>query len=145
MRLSERLGRAGEYYVCFILSQLSDTVALVPHGSHADIIFEWKNKLYKCQVKTASKRLRVISKHTGKAKRTKYKFDLRRGSHTKKRHYKESDVDIYALFILPLNKVIFVPGQTKKLSHRYSRTEAEQIVTKQSFLDCVNKDSTSKL
>ena len=35
---------------------ISDSVTILPHSSHADIIFEYKSKLYKCQVKTASKK-----------------------------------------------------------------------------------------
>jgi len=145
LRRSERIGKAGEYYVCFILSQLSDLVCLVPHGSHADIVFEWKDKLYKCQVKTVSKRNRVISKHTGKIYRTNYKFELRRGSHTKNRTYEEDHNDIYALFIIPLKKVIFLPGNLKKQSFRFSRTEAEQISTKDSFLDSVQQRLNEKI
>ncbi len=145
MRRSERIGRAGEYYVCFVLSQLSDTVSLIPHGSHADIIFEWKDKLYKCQVKTVSKRRKVISKHTGESYRTGFKFDLRRGSHSKNRSYKAEDVDIYALFIIPLRKVIFIPGNLKKISFIFQRTEAEQISTKDTFLDSVQQRLNEKI
>ena len=39
-RQSERVGRSGEYLVASVLSTLSDTVTVMPHGSKADIIFE---------------------------------------------------------------------------------------------------------
>ena len=55
---------------------ISDSVTILPHSSHADIIFEYKSKLYKCQVKTASKKERVISKHTGKSYRTNWALIL---------------------------------------------------------------------
>jgi len=38
-RQSERVGRSGEYLVASVLSTLSDTVTVMPHGSKADIIF----------------------------------------------------------------------------------------------------------
>ena len=55
-RLTERVGRRGEYFVASILAQVSDTVLIVPHGAEADIVFEYKRKLYKCQVKTKTKK-----------------------------------------------------------------------------------------
>ena len=51
---TERVGRFGEYLTAAILSQVSDTVTIVPHNASADIIFEHNLKLYKCQVKTQS-------------------------------------------------------------------------------------------
>ena len=53
-RATERTGRAGEYAVASFLSLESDTVHVLPHGSHADIIFEIDDTMYKCQVKTAA-------------------------------------------------------------------------------------------
>ena len=53
-RKSERIGRSGEYAVASFLSLESDTVHVLPHGSHADIVFEINNTMYKCQVKTVA-------------------------------------------------------------------------------------------
>ena len=39
-RQTERIRRSGEYAVASFLSLESDTVHVLPHGSHADIIFE---------------------------------------------------------------------------------------------------------
>jgi hypothetical protein len=39
-RQSERVGRSGEYLVASVLSTLSDTVTVMPHGSKADIKLE---------------------------------------------------------------------------------------------------------
>ena len=52
-RATERVGRSGEYLTAALLSQISDTVLIVPHGSEADIVFEHEARLYKVQVKTA--------------------------------------------------------------------------------------------
>ena len=50
-RVTERLGRSGEYFTASVLALVSDTVIIVPHGAEADIIFDYEDKLYKCQVK----------------------------------------------------------------------------------------------
>ena len=46
-RDTERLGRSGEYIVAAYLSLYSDTVSIIPHGSHADIIAEFEDQLLK--------------------------------------------------------------------------------------------------
>jgi hypothetical protein len=58
-RTTERVGRSGEYFVASLLSQISDTVLMVPHSAEADLLFEYNNTLYKVQVKTKTK----IEKH----------------------------------------------------------------------------------
>ncbi len=55
LRATERVGRSGEYLTAALISLVSDTVMVVPHGSEADLVFEHNNKLYKVQVKTQSK------------------------------------------------------------------------------------------
>ena len=75
-RQSERIGRSGEYLVASVLSSLSDTVPVMPHGSKADIIFEVGQTLYKCQVKT--------QKQIEKARKS-WRFELRCGAHYKTR------------------------------------------------------------
>ena len=107
-RATERVGRSGEYLTAALLSQVSDTVLVVPHGSEADIVFEHENKLYKVQVKTSSK----INKG-----RVNWRFDMRRGSHTKDRFYKDQAIDIFALVSLKYRNVVFVkPMQQKQLT-----------------------------
>lgn len=138
-RQSERLGRAGEYYVCSVLSTLSDTVTILPHGSTADVLFEWNNKIYKCQVKTVSKKHSVISKHTGRKYRTNYKFDLRRGSHSKERKYIDGEIDVFALYIQPEQKVIFIPASISKRSFRFDNEKILKINTDETFFDSVQQ------
>ena len=87
-RITERVGRSGEYFVASLLSQISDTVLVIPHSAEADILFQYDNILYKVQVKTKTK----IEKH-----RTNWRFDMRRGSHTKNRNYEDGSIDIFAL------------------------------------------------
>ena len=98
-RATERVGRSGEYLTAALLSLVSDTVLIVPHGSEADIVFEHNNKLYKVQVKTSSKI------NTG---RVNWRFDMRRGSHSKDRQYQKQAVDIFALVSLKYRNVVFI-------------------------------------
>ena len=95
-RATERTGRAGEYAVASFLSLESDTVHVLPHGSHADIIFEIDDTMYKCQVKTAALRKMCHKTH----KRVNWCFDMRRGANTKIRDYKQGMVDLYAFYCL---------------------------------------------
>ena len=98
-RATERVGRSGEYLTAALLSLVSDTVMVVPHGSEADLVFEHNNKLYKVQVKTSSKI------NTG---RVNWRFDMRRGSHSKYREYQKQAVDIFALVSLKYRNVVFI-------------------------------------
>ena len=98
-RATERVGRSGEYLTAALLSQVSDTVLVVPHGSEADIVFEHENKLYKVQVKTSSK----INKG-----RVNWRFDMRRGSHSRDREYQKQAVDIFALVSLKYRNAVFI-------------------------------------
>ena len=97
-RTTERVGRSGEYFVASLLSQISDTVLVVPHSAEADILFQYKNILYKVQVKTKTK----IEKH-----RANWRFDMRRGSHTKNRNYEDGSIDIFAFVSLEHMNVVF--------------------------------------
>ena len=97
-RTTERVGRSGEYFVASLLSQISDTVLLVPHSAEADVLFQYNNTLYKVQVKTKTK----IEKH-----RANWRFDMRRGSHTKNRSYENGAIDIFALVSLEHMNVVF--------------------------------------
>lgn len=109
-RSTERIGRCGEFAVASQLSLISDTVSLVPHGSHADILFEHHNNIYKVQVKTLSKE-RIYHKKDGDKYRSGWCFDLRRSHNTKNRSYGEGGkniIDLYALYCLPYNTVVFV-------------------------------------
>ena len=98
-RATERVGRSGEYLTAALLSLVSDTVMVVPHGSEADLVFEHNNKLYKVQVKTSSKI------NTG---RVNWRFDMRRGSHSRDREYQKQAVDIFALVSLKYRNVVFI-------------------------------------
>jgi len=95
---TERVGRFGEYLTAAILSQVSDTVTIVPHNASADIIFEHNLKLYKCQVKTQSK----IEK-----RRDNWRFDMRKGQHAKHRQYKNNEIDVFAFVSITHRNVVF--------------------------------------
>jgi hypothetical protein len=95
---TERVGRFGEYLTAAILSQVCDTVAVVPHNASADIIFEHNLKLYKCQVKTQSK----IEEH-----RNNWRFDMRKGQRVAHRKYKENEIDVFAFVSITHRNVVF--------------------------------------
>ena len=97
-RITERGGRSGEYFVASLLSQISDTVLVIPHSAEADILFQYDNIVYKVQVKTKTK----IEKN-----RTNWRFDMRRGSHTKNRNYEDGSIDIFAFVSLQYMNVVF--------------------------------------
>ena len=95
---TERVGRFGEYLTAAILSQVCDTVTIVPHNASADIIFEHNLKLYKCQVKTQSK----IEEHRGN-----WRFDMRKGQRVKPRKYKNNEIDLFAFVSITHRNVVF--------------------------------------
>ena len=95
---TERVGRFGEYLTAAILSQVSDTVTIVPHNASADIIFEHNLKLYKCQVKTQSK----IEEHRGN-----WRFDMRKGQRVAHRKYKDNEIDLFAFVSITHRNVVF--------------------------------------
>lgn len=107
-RTTERVGRSGEYFVASLLSQISDTVLMVPHSAEADLLFEYNNTLYKVQVKTKTK----IEKN-----RANWRFEMRRGSHTKNRNYENGAIDIFAFVSLQhMNVVFYVPNNTTNIT-----------------------------
>ena len=95
---TERVGRFGEYLTAAILSQVSDTVTIVPHNASADIIFEHNLKLYKCQVKTQSK----IEECRGN-----WRFDMRKGQRVAHRKYKDNEIDLFAFVSITHRNVVF--------------------------------------
>jgi hypothetical protein len=95
---TERVGRFGEYLTAAILSQVCDTVAVVPHNASADIVFEHNLKLYRCQVKTQSK----IEENRGN-----WRFDMRKGQRVKHRKYKDNEIDLFAFVAVTHRNVVF--------------------------------------
>tara|TARA_R100001163_G_C5058434_1_gene195032 strand:- start:584 stop:1036 length:453 start_codon:yes stop_codon:yes gene_type:complete len=108
----DRIGRSGEFAVASQLALVSDTVSLVPHNSYADIIFEYQRNLYKVQVKTSSKERKYP--HKDGDYRIGWTFDLRRKRKSKdvklQKYGAEGqfDIDIFALYCLPYNSIIFI-------------------------------------
>ena len=97
-RKTERIGRSGEYLACSIIARETDTVTILPHGANADVVFEWNSQMYRCQVKTATK--------IQKGKKS-WIFDLRKGSHSLSRIYKDNMIDVYAMVSLQYQNVYF--------------------------------------
>jgi len=95
---TERVGRFGEYLTAAILSQVCDTVSIVPHNASADIIFEHNLKLYKCQVKTQSKI---------EESRENWRFDMRKGQRVAHRKYTDNEIDVFAFVSVPHRNVVF--------------------------------------
>tara|TARA_R110000796_G_C14484568_1_gene427084 strand:- start:683 stop:1159 length:477 start_codon:yes stop_codon:yes gene_type:complete len=100
-RATERLGRSGEYFAASVLSMQSDSVLFMPPASEVDLLFNYQETFLKVQVKTKS--------HRHKTERDLWKFDIRRGSHTKIRFFEESQIDLFALCCTEYDKVLFYP------------------------------------
>lgn len=132
-RDTERLGRSGEYIVAAYLSLYSDTVSIIPHGSHADIIAEFEDQLLKFQVKSVTmQRRKYKTKQNRKDKaRSGWLMDMRRSGNTLDRNYRGS-VDIFALYIVPLGKLLFHPaidGISKTFSDRFvANVDSEEML-----------------
>ena len=43
---TERVGKCGEHLTASFLYSFGSDLVTMPHGSHADIVFEYKNILY---------------------------------------------------------------------------------------------------
>jgi len=125
-RRSERIGRSGEYLTCSVLARESDTVTIMPHTSHADVIFEWEHKLYRCQVKTVT---HIESKYKN------WRFDLRKGITTTGRHYKKDQIDIIAMVNLEYQTVCF---------KAFSDCKTTQITIKDEIMKSINSIESLK-
>ena len=125
-RRSERIGRSGEYLTCSVLARESDTVTIMPHTSHADVIFEWKHKLYRCQVKTVT--------HIEKRKKN-WRFDIRKGITTTGRHYNKDQIDIIAMVNLKYQTVCF---------KAFSDCQTTQITIKDEIMKSINSIESLK-
>jgi hypothetical protein len=137
-RATERIGRSGEYLTCSVIARETDTVTIMPHGSHADIIFEYDNQMYRCQVKTVT--------HIEKA-RNSWRFDLRKGSHSKSRQYKENTIDVFALVNLKYQNVYFLPfNNCKHLQYSVHDKPMKAVNSIESFKEAmdaiINSDHT---
>ena len=100
-RATERLGRSGEYFAASVLSMQSDSVLFMPPASEVDLLFNYQETFLKVQVKTKS--------HRHKTEKDVWKFDIRRGSHTKIRFFEEGQIDLFALCCTEYDKVLFYP------------------------------------
>lgn len=135
-RLTERLGKHGEFKVCSYLSLFSDTVTIVPHGSQSDLIAEFDDVILSFQVKTLRLRRKRYNKKDGSfVGRSGWQVDLRRSGNTVDRNYSGS-VDIFAVYIKPMDKLLFfLPGKTQKIG--ISDRMAAEAVSEQMLLNCV--------
>jgi len=98
----------------------------MPHTSHADVIFEWKHKLYRCQVKTVT---HIESKYKN------WRFDIRKGNTTKGRHYNKNQIDIIAMVNLEYQTVCF---------RAFSDCQTTQITIKDEIMKSTNSIQSFK-
>ncbi|QDP46936.1 MAG: hypothetical protein Unbinned4204contig1001_1 [Prokaryotic dsDNA virus sp.] len=98
----------------------------MPHTSHADVIFEWKHKLYRCQVKTVT--------HIEKRKKN-WRFDIRKGITTTGRHYKKNEIDIIAMVNLEYQTICF---------KAFSDCQTAQITIKDEIMKSTNSIDSLK-
>ena len=125
-RKTERIGRSGEYLACSVLARQSDTVTIMPHTSHSDLIFEWKNKIYRCQVKTVT--------HIENARKG-WRFDIRKGRTKKGRYYSKNEIDIIAMVNLKYQTVCF---------KAFSDCQTTQITIKDEIMKSTNSINSLK-
>ena len=125
-RKTERIGRSGEYLACSVIARESDTVTVMPHTSHADVIFEWKSKLYRCQVKTVT---HIETKYKN------WRFDIRKGRTTTGRHYKKDQIDIVAMVNLKYQTICF---------RAFCDCQTTQITIKDEIMKSVNSVDSFK-
>ena len=98
----------------------------MPHTSHADVIFEWEHKLYRCQVKTVTL---IESKYKN------WRFDLRKGITTTGRHYNKNQIDIIAMVNLEYQTVCF---------RAFSDCQTTQITIKDEIMKSINSVESLK-
>jgi hypothetical protein len=98
----------------------------MPHTSHADVIFEWKHKLYRCQVKTVT---HIESKYKN------WRFDIRKGNTTKGRHYNKNQIDIIAMVNLKYQTICF---------KAFSDCQTTQITIKDEIMKSTNSIDSLK-
>jgi adenine-specific DNA methylase len=98
----------------------------MPHTSHADVIFEWEHKLYRCQVKTVT---HIESKYKN------WRFDLRKGITTTGRHYNKNQIDIIAMVNLEYQTVCF---------RAFSDCQTTQITIKDEIMKSINSIESLK-
>lgn len=91
------IGRAGEYLVCFDLAMHGYKAYLTSQGMPYDIILDVNGVLYKIQVKTTRKPVRVPQRIN---RIDKYLFHITRRGKNGRKTYQEKDVDIFALVAL---------------------------------------------
>ena len=139
LRDTERLGRSGEFVVAAFLSLHSDLVSVVPHGSHADIIAEFDEAMLKFQVKTVTQqRLKYKTKNDKKLKnRRGWCLDMRRSGNTVDRNY-HSTIDIFALYIVPLGKLLF-EASSDNTSRTFSDRFVAELDSEKMLLDSVQR------
>lgn len=97
------IGNAGEFLAASFIARVADQALITSQGV-ADIIFEYENKFYRCQVKTKSQQ---------EIHRINWRFDLRR-SKAKDRAYPENAIDLYALVSLEHRNAVFITDHTDK-------------------------------
>lgn len=103
------LGRAGEYLVLADLLLNGYQAFDSGQGANYDLILENKNgKLIKIQVKTTEK----IKSWNGTKKVTdSYQFHVKRCGKNGNKFYSETDFDLYALVMLDINKIAYLPNK----------------------------------
>jgi hypothetical protein len=116
-RTSERIGKSGEYMTAALLSLESDTVSIIPHGS------------------TSAN----ISKHTGRKYDKGWQFDLRRGKAVKDRKYKDGSIDLYALYCVPHQTIIFLPATRKFTKITFTDEEMQTVDSHKSFKEAMSQ------
>jgi hypothetical protein len=124
--------------VAAYLSLHSDTVMIVPFGAAADLVAEFEDVLLKFQIKTVGKK-RIQYRKNGKKYRAGWTIDCRRSGNTKDREYKTKQIDIFCLYIKPLDKLIFIEGNTGQHHYTFNDDSVAETNTEETLKNSVQQ------
>ena len=135
-----RIALAGEYLAASYLLRFCDSVILAPQAHRSDLILDHQGELYRVQVKTTNSTYLRRNKNF-------YRWELRAGRRTAKKtrqdsheRYGDGQIDLFCFVALSIDKVIFMPFNSKKNLTEFAKTEdnLKAIHTETSLQDCLN-------
>ena len=111
-----QVGKAGEHLVCADLIVKGYVAFLSEQGLGYDVIVDIDGRLLRIQVKSAMthRPLPQRMKHT-----PSYLFYIKRTGKYGRKTYRESDIDIFALVALDINKIAYISVKKSKTSMNF--------------------------
>lgn len=107
------VGRIGEHLVCADILAQGYNAFMVEHGTHYDIVMDYKDKLFRVQVKTTKTNKQIPNR---KAHTPAYLFNIRRCGVGGRHSYLDNDIDLIALVALDSLTIGYLPFTSVKQS-----------------------------